>query len=377
MADRSSVLTDARARVAKVREDLGFPKQDIWESLTAVQREEWTRLLRIKDNMIAASVKTLAQNLYTSKARFVFELLQNAEDNHYEEARKRGQAPCVSFHVYPHKIVQECNEDGFTDANLKAICAVGQSSKHGGQGYVGEKGIGFKSVFMAAYRVHIQSGGLSFSFEHRVSDTGLGMVTPEWQDPQDDLEEHLSRITLLLHDEGHAEELARQRARIREQFAEIHDTILLFLKKLDQIVVVFHDDVEDEAKVTKRITFTINRQETGRRVLTKRTSEGDSTTEDTKYYHITQQDEAPVLHDQWVFAFLPVQKTRFKFLIQADFVTQANRQGIVVDSPRNEGLRRGIIDAFITATKQMCKHPTLRFQWMRYLPKPDDTIDSY
>ncbi|KAK7968722.1 hypothetical protein PG988_007795 [Apiospora saccharicola] len=407
MTDRSSVLADARARVAKVREDLGFPKQDIWDSLNAVQREEWTRLLRIKDGMIAASVKTLAQNLYTSKARFVFELLQNAEDNHYKKARKRGETPWVSFHVYPHMIVQECNEDGFTEANLKAICAVGQSSKHGHQGYVGEKGIGFKSVFMAAYRVHIQSRGLSFSFQHRVSDTGLGMVTPEWQDPQDDLEEQLSRITLLLHDEGDAEELARQRARIRAQFAEIHDTILLFLKKLDQIAVVFHDD-EDEGKVTKRITFTINRKEAGRRVLTKLTSEGDSTSEETKYYHITQQvvnglagnenrvytetehasseitlafpltmDNIPVLHDEWVFAFLPVQKTRFKFLIQADFVTQANRQGIVVDSPRNEGLRHGIIDAFITAIKQMCKHPSLRFQWMRYLPKPDDTIDSY
>ncbi|KAK8097421.1 hypothetical protein PG984_016560 [Apiospora sp. TS-2023a] len=413
MADRSSALADARARVEKVREDLGFPKQDIWDTLNAIQRQEWTRILQIKDSMIASSVKTLAQNLYTSKARFVFELLQNAEDNHYEEARKRGEAPCVSFHVYPHKVVQECNEDGFTEDNLKAICAVGKSSKHGAQGYVGEKGIGFNSVFMAAYRVHIQSRGLSFSFQHRVSDTGLGMVTPEWQDPQDDLEEQLSRITLLLHDEGDAEELARQRARIRTQFAEIHDTILLFLKKLDQIAVIFHEDDDDEAKVTKSITFTINRKEAGRRVLTKRISEGDSTTEETKYYHITQQvvnglagnenrvytkteqaarayasseitlafpltmDNTPVLHDEWVFAFLPVQKTRLKFLIQADFVTQANRQGIVVDSPRNEGLRRGIIDAFITAIEQMCKHPSLRFQWMRYLPKPDDTIDSY
>ncbi|KAK7947037.1 uncharacterized protein PG986_011358 [Apiospora aurea] len=397
MADRSSVLTNARARVAKVREDLGFPKQDIWESLTAIQRDEWTGLLRIKDNMVAASP---GSELIYQQGRFVFELLQNAEDNHYEKARGRGEVPRVSFHVYPHKIVQECNEDGFTEINLKAICAVGQSSKHGDQGYVGEKGIGFKSVFMAAYRVHIQSRGLSFSFEHRPSDTGLGMVTPEWQDPQDDLEEYLSRITLLLHDEGDAEELTRQRARIRAQFAEIHDTLLLFLKKLDQIVVAFHDDDADEAKVTKRITFTINRNEAGRRVLTKRTSEGDMITEDTKYYHITQQlvnglagnenriyterehetrgyatseitlafpltrENVPVVHDQW-------------FLIQADFVTQANRQGIVVDSPRNEGLRRGIINAFVTAIKQMCKHPTLAFQWMRYLPKPDDTVEDY
>ncbi|KAK8097552.1 uncharacterized protein PG998_013038 [Apiospora kogelbergensis] len=433
MADKSAALADARARVEKVREDIGFPKQKIWETLDAVQREEWTRIIRIKDSINAASIKTLAKNLYTSKTRFVFELLQNAEDNQYERARDRGEAPYVSFHVYPHKIVQECNEDGFTEANLKAICAVGQSSKHGNQGYVGEKGIGFKSVFMAAYRVHIQSRGLSFSFQHRTSDTGLGMITPEWQDPEYDLDEHLSRITLLVHDEGDADELSRQRARIHAQFEEIHDTILLFLKKLDKIVVVFHDDAQDEAKVTKSITFTIDRSEADCRVLTKRTSEDGKTNEDINYYHITQtlvnglagnenriytetehadrayatsevtlafpltKDHVPVLRDEWVFAFLPVQKTRYKvrtrfvyiqhkitgltfltqFLIQADFVTQANRQGIVVDSPRNEGLRCGIADAFIMAIKQMCKHPTLRFQWMRYLPSPDDSIDSY
>ncbi|KAK8095117.1 uncharacterized protein PG998_014341 [Apiospora kogelbergensis] len=414
--------TTTTPRRPKVREDLGFHKQDVWESMTAVQREDCTRVRLIKDSTIAASVKILAQNLYTSKARFVFELLQNAEDNHYEEARGRGEAPCVSFHVYPHKIVQECNEDGFTEANLKAICAVGKSSKHGPQGYIGEKGIGFKSVFMAAYRVHIQSSGLSFSFEHRPNDTGLGMITPEWQDPQDDLREHLSRITLLLHDDGDADKLARQRAHIREQFAEFHDTILLFLKKLDKIVIVFHDDEEDEAKVTKSITFTINRREADRRVLTKRTSEGDNTTEDFKYYHVTQHlvnhlaenenrvhteteranrayvtsevtlafphtsRHVPMLGDEWVFAFLPLQKTRFKisrltlptkFLIQADFVTQANRQGIVVDSLKNEEIRSGIADAFIKAIKQMCKHHTLKYRWMRYLPKLDDAIDNY
>jgi HSP90 family molecular chaperone len=49
----------------------------------------------------------------------------------------------------------ECNEDGFTAKNLTVICDVGKSSKLGAQGYIGEKGIGFKSVFMAAYKVHI------------------------------------------------------------------------------------------------------------------------------------------------------------------------------------------------------------------------------
>ena len=115
----------------------------------------------------------LAKNLYTSQARFVFELLQNADDNQYT----MGQDPYVVFRVYPDRIVIDCNEDGFTRQNLTAICDIGKSSKTGSQGYIGEKGIGFKSVFMAAWRVHIQSRSFSFDFVHRKGDSGMGMIT--------------------------------------------------------------------------------------------------------------------------------------------------------------------------------------------------------
>lgn len=293
-------------------------------------------------------LNSLAKNLYTSTARFVFELLQNAEDNHYTKAQARGEPPHVLFHVYPHKIVQECNEDGFTEANLTAICDVGRSSKQGAQGYIGEKGIGFKSVFMAAHRVHIQSGELSFYFQHRSGDPGLGMITPVWQVPQEDLGDQFTRISLLLHDGEDVEELARQRNHIRRQFEEIHDTILLFLKSLSKIMVVFHDDENDEQKATKSVTFSINREETARTVVTKRTTQNGHTTEDVRYYHTTKQvvtnlarnrnqtyseseeaskvyaksevtlafpltsEHVPLLNDEWVFAFLPIQKMRFK-----------------------------------------------------------------
>jgi hypothetical protein len=72
---------------------------------------------------------SLAKNLYTSNARFIFELLQNADDNEYRMARAAGQVPSVSFDVYSDKIVVECNEDGFTERNIRAICGVGNSSK--------------------------------------------------------------------------------------------------------------------------------------------------------------------------------------------------------------------------------------------------------
>ncbi len=39
------------------------------------------------------------------------------------------------------------NEQGFTEANVRALCAINNSTKKGIQGYIGQKGIGFKSVF--------------------------------------------------------------------------------------------------------------------------------------------------------------------------------------------------------------------------------------
>lgn len=46
----------------------------------------------------------------------------------------------------------------------------------------------------------------------------------------------------------------------------------------------------------------------------------------------------------------------------------ANREDIVTSSLRNQDLCRQLGGAFITGVKQMCKHPQLRFKWMRYLP---------
>jgi hypothetical protein len=56
-------------------------------------------------------------------------------------------------------------------------------------------------------------------------------------------------------------------------------------------------------------------------------------------------------------------------LIHTDFDTDASRQDILKSSARNICLLDGIAETFIKATLQFCKHSTLRYQWMRYLPQ--------
>ena len=71
------------------------------------------------------------------------EVIQNADDNKYA----KDKTPTVSITVFPKHVKIECNEDGFSKENIQALCRTGRSSKKLGQGYTGEKGIGFKSVF--------------------------------------------------------------------------------------------------------------------------------------------------------------------------------------------------------------------------------------
>ncbi|KAI0977216.1 hypothetical protein F4678DRAFT_468441 [Xylaria arbuscula] len=396
--------TSARELVRQITKKHGFISPDRFEQLETFDpglRREIEEALLTKDKMIGSSVLTLAKNLYTSKARFIFELLQNADDNTYSTALKSGDVPYLSFRVHPSCIVVECNEDGFSGKNLEAICSIGKSSKAGAQGYIGEKGIGFKSVFMAAWKVHVQSRAFSFSFKHKKGDSGMGMISPIWEETDEELPSPLTRFTLLLHEDGDAEMRAKTRQSIEMQFEELQETILLFMKNLKKIHVVFHDETSQEISST---VFSIERSRATYAILRKARRSNGRTEESVKYFHVTthestnldknenrtysdieeknrayaksqivlafplSESQVPIAEPQDLFVFLPVRPVGFKFLIQADFVTDANRQDIVTDSLRNSQLIDSVADCFIKAVLQFCKHNTLRFRWMRYLP---------
>lgn len=84
-------------------------------------------------------------------------------------------------------------------------------------------------------------------------------------------------------------------------------------------------------------------------------------------FPVDEHDE-PVLNQQYTYAFLPLRRAGFEFLIQSDFVTQANRED-VVHSKRNQAILKGVAQAFTDAMVMFCKHSSLRYQWMRYLPE--------
>lgn len=106
------------------------------------------------------SLKVLGDTTYEDRKHFLLELIQNADDAKYE-----GK-PAISFHIYQDYFEIEYNELGFQTEDVIAITDTGAStktaSKFAANSFIGEKGIGFKSVFALAREVHIHSGPWHF-----------------------------------------------------------------------------------------------------------------------------------------------------------------------------------------------------------------------
>ncbi len=248
--------------------------------------------------------------------------------------------------------------------------------------------------------MHIQSGPFSFAFSHtrEDDDDGLGMITPYYENAEELPIGVRTRMTLTLLDSTKSEERA-------SEFRDVPDTFLMFMSRLQRLSIQQYqpDDAPTATQYSKRESKENGLYTT---ILTTTTRKGkEESTSEQKYYcmksdlHDHPFDEArkdkqgnsidwatvilafpvdehdePVLKQQYTYAFLPLRRVGFKFLIQADFVTQANRED-VVHSRRNQAVLKGVAKAFADAVVVFCKRSSLRYQWMRYLPEdfiPDE-----
>ncbi len=114
----------------------------------------------------------------TDKNRFIQELLQNADDCTYPE----GCVPTFTLHQRSGMITTEYNEIGFTRANIRSITAIGESTKNrllmGDLHTIGEKGVGFKTVFATASEVRIYSGEYNFALTAEAPTIPKSIRTP-------------------------------------------------------------------------------------------------------------------------------------------------------------------------------------------------------
>ncbi len=175
----------------------------------------------IKENQkFKNDVSKLINDLYSEQPQFLFELIQNAEDNKYAD----GVKPELRITVNDDFLLVQNNEVGFLDENVDAICNIGDTTKKDKRlGYIGEKGIGFKSVFLVSDRPYIYSNKFSFRF-YNDPENPVRMIVPEWiHEVPEHIDPQVTNIVLPLKDDA--------RQNLGQTLSSLNPLSILFSRK--------------------------------------------------------------------------------------------------------------------------------------------------
>lgn len=108
----------------------------------------------------ANSCDSLSNDIYTDSKRFIYELLQNADDASCAKGKLDFRIDFIDNHI----IVSHKGEQ-FSEVDIKSICSIGDGNKRRDENKTGFKGIGFKSVFAHSESVIIKTGDYCFKFD--------------------------------------------------------------------------------------------------------------------------------------------------------------------------------------------------------------------
>ncbi len=305
-----------------------------------------------------AMLNEAQQELNSSEDHFLLELIQNADDSSYDTK----ETPFLKFTIGNEIVETFQNEKGFTFADVDSLCSSGMSSKKELEDTIGEKGLGFKSIFAIFHKVIIVSNGFSFSFDVA---RDLGTIVPEWRE-EEQYNKDSKGTTMYLYPKE-TSFLSKS-----EQILNIEPFCLLFLRKLKRLEFSFSNK--------DRYTRTIEKSPTGQqhKVALVECCKGKETRKEFLLYDYWIRDIKDIKEKRRqnisstaiqmafpyptpkysametfkTYAFLPINDFNFKFLIQANFVLSTSREEIRKDSDWNnlimDNLYQCLLGAFTT-----------------------------
>jgi hypothetical protein len=315
------------------------------------------------------ALQHLSAKLYSSDVHFIMELVQNCDDNRY----RSSTSPTIKMILQPQALLVYNNEVGFSEENISALCSVGASTKAGQRGYIGQKGIGFKSVFAISHEPEIHSNGFHIKFDRHRS-----MIEPIWIDGTGQYHLHdpdyETCLRLPLDDQ-----VVRKFDKLQRDVAEVFDDqLILFLNKIHSMI--FEDQSFHRSIIHSKMTlspqwfkiistytnfFSIHRQVTESYWYKRTISISNQSSSSLDHLESTDVSIAIKFHEQVssdddvegeksalsldlrtgclpIYAFLPTKICLFPFIIQADFLLSSSRESILEDHDWNQMILRQI-----------------------------------
>ncbi|KAL4087137.1 hypothetical protein PRIC1_013037 [Phytophthora ramorum] len=327
-----------------------------------IQDEATSSVLLIQQQRLERALKRLSDELYSESTHFVLELLQNADDNAYDDA----VVPLGDFTLTADKeIVFYNNEQGFSQANVQAICDVGASTKAAidSEASIGKKGIGFKSVFKVSDNPQVHSNGFHICFHARNAQhgTGMGYILPYWLEDTSQWKQHRGTTFVLPLNDASAQRVDD----ISQSLMAFEPSVLLFLRRIRELrlrdsardrVLHFlkkekrldaHSHLVQLYSQTKQSQNCVEVVQQNWLVVKEKLEPpqffGRHATEIALALPlVTQREDSSEPADrpalQQVFAYLPLRSYGFRFILQGDFEIPSSREAITNGSDWNEWL---------------------------------------
>jgi len=293
--------------------------------------------------------KLASGDIWESSTRYIYELLQNAED-----------AEASEFKVYISKKRVKIIHDGkpFTKDDVRNICyAVSKKDPNKSIGYLG---VGFRSVFTVTNKSEIYSGKYMFRFDREecIREFGgddLFYFYPYWiEQPTDDIDSKKTTYILPFISEEFFDKSI-------EQLEKLGARSLLFLKNIKSMSI-YNKDVNatricyitpiGELKALsnneniKTGKFLLAEGNTATRFLvfrgTFRVPDNVREDEETKRakrekvknreisiaIQLDEQDNLTPMKG-YICSFFPIEERKINFLVHADFIVQAGRVALL------------------------------------------------
>ena len=347
------------------------------------------------------SLTRLTGDLYTETERFIFELLQNADDLPNEHRKVT-----VKFILLEKHLLILHNGQPFNEENVDAICKISESTKSNNPEQTGYKGIGFKSVFTDSECVYINSGNFSFKFDrhdsrHRKLEKTPWQIKPLWVESQEYPQEiqncadffQAPVATALRVTEN---QISEYKQKIKRLFND--PRLILFLRHVSLIYVyglnksyslntnpcikiekVRQEDtyqvIQNNIKtqwLIKDYEFSVGQELREAMDNDKKVPDKLKSIQKSKLSFAAEIKDGKITptRNSVLFTYLPtdVKEYKFPFLVNADFLTTANRQSIHVDNVWNQFIFEKIGKLIFQWIADLAKHENYQDFILAILP---------
>ena len=286
-----------------------------------IDRKEWVKISQ-KNKF---DFDSILAGLYNDPSHFIFELLQNAEDECASE---------VKFELYNDRLDFYHNGEDFNIKDIESITGIGISTKRDDLTAIGKFGLGFKSVFAITESPIIHSGDFNIKIED--------FVVPSMIEPVQ-LSYTLIRLPFN-HSTRKAQDVFDM---LSEKLRNVNLKSMLFLRNIREIkwsTPIEEGHYLSESKViednSKRVTIMSSDISENYVVFEKSIEiQGKENKVEVAYRLGKDKDQNEIIlpvDDSNLIVFFPTEKeTNLNFVIQGPYKTTPNRENIPFNDPDN------------------------------------------